>query len=296
MQIRHSQRLALIWLLLSILLTVLIFAASQSVLQDAVQEQVRRHLLLTLDEAHFGNAQDGENDKAALQRIGQQMNTALQDLVVNRWYAPQKECVVRLRRIDDVTINDETMQKDISFSLPRNQIEREIVVGLSCSPSWQGAGAISAFLGFLFLVISLIFPPPLSKAHRQWINYLLERGYSGMEAFDIVHRYAASSLVMNATQLVCLEHMHDSEQRNFGSVLKVVTDDRVAALGEVEVDWFLLGLRGDPDRVSRRTGTGVRYRFGGNRSARDETEHTWVECAHQRDTHCFTTPGMPCTG
>ncbi len=141
-------------------------------------------------------------------------------------------------------------RKDISFSLPRNEIEREIVVGLSCSPSWQGAGAISAFLGFLFLVISLIFPPPLSKAHRQWINYLLERGYSGMEAFDIVHRYAASSLVMNAAQLECLEHMHDSEQRNFGSVLKVVTDDRVAALGEVEVDWFLLGLRGDPDRVS----------------------------------------------
>ncbi len=115
MQIKHSQRLALIWLLLSILLTVLIFAASQSVLQDAVQEQVRRHLLLTLDEAHFGNAQDGENDKAALQRIGQQMNTALQDLVVNRWYAPQKECVVRLRRIDDVTINDETMQKRHQF-------------------------------------------------------------------------------------------------------------------------------------------------------------------------------------
>lgn len=250
MQIRHPLRLALIWLLLSILLAVFMVAASQAVLEEAVHEKVRQHLLLTLDEAHFGNAQDGGNDQEALQRIGQQMNTALQDLVVNHWYASQKECVVRLRRIDDVTINDENMQHDIIVSLPRNQIEREIVVGLTCSTSWQGAGAISVLLGFLFLVISLLVPPPLSKAHRQWINYLLERGYSGMEAFAMVHRYAASSLVMNATQSVCLEQMHDSEQRNFGSVLKVVTDDRVAALGEVEVDWFLLGLRGDPDRVS----------------------------------------------
>lgn len=250
MQIRHSQRLALIWLLLSILLTVLVVAASQSVLEDAVQEQVRRHLLLTLDEAHFGNAQDGENDKAALQRIGQQMNTELQDLVAHRWYSPQKACVVRLQRVDDVAINDQPMQKNITVSLPRNQIEREIVVGLSCSPSWWGVGAISALLGFMFLMISLTFPPPLSKAHRQWINYLLERGYSGMEAFAIVHRYAASRLAMNATQLVCLEHMHDRERRNFSSVLKVATDHRVAALGEAEVDWFLLGLRGDPDRVA----------------------------------------------
>ncbi len=250
MQIRHSQRLALIWLLLSIFLAVFVFAASRSVLEDAVQEQVRQHLLLTLDEAHFGNAQEGGNDQEALRRIGQQMNTVLQNLVVNRWYAPQKECVVRLQRVDDVTINDEPMHKNITFSLPRNQIEREIVVGLSCSPNWQGAVAISALLGCFFLAINLVLPPPLSKAHRQWINYLLERGYSGAEAFDIVHRYEASSLVMNTAQLVCLEQLHDSEQRNFGSVLEVVTNDRVAALGETEVDWFLLGLRGDPDRVN----------------------------------------------
>jgi hypothetical protein len=250
MQIRHPLRLALIWLLLSILLAVFIFAASQSVLQDAVQEQVRRHLLLTLDEAHFGNAQDGENDKAALQRIGQQMNTQLQDMVVHRWYSPQKQCVVSLQRFDDVAINDQPMQKNITFTLPRNQMEREIVVGLSCSPNWQGAAAISALLGFFFLVISLLVPPPLSKVHRQWINYVLERGYSGMEAFAMVHRYEAASLTMNTTQLVCLEQMHDSARRNFAAVLKVVTDDRVATLGETGIDWFLLGLRGDPDRVT----------------------------------------------
>jgi hypothetical protein len=250
MQIEHSHRLAAIWLLLSILLTVLIFSASQTVLQDAVQEQVRRHLLLTLDEAYFGNAQDGENDRAALQRIGQQINTQLQDFVTHRWYSPQDECVVRLQRIDDVEINNQSMQKNIIFSLPRNQLEREIVVGMTCSPKWQGAGAITALLGFLFLMTSLIFPPPLSKAHRQWINYLLERGYSGVEAFDLVHRYNSASLTMNTTQLACLEHLHDRQQRNFGTALKVVTDTRVAGLVEAEVDWFLLGLRGDPDRVS----------------------------------------------
>ncbi len=149
-----------------------------------------------------------------------------------------------------MTIDDEPMQKDIIFSLPRNQIEREIVVGLSCSPNWQAAVAIVGLLGFFFLAINLFLPPPLSKAHRQWINYLLERGYSGTQAFDIVHRYPASRLAMNSTQMACLEQLHDSERRNFASVMDVVTDDRVAGLGEVEVDWFLLGLRGDPDRVA----------------------------------------------
>jgi hypothetical protein len=250
MQIRHSWRLALMWLLLSICLAVFVFAASRFFLEDAVREQVRQHLLLTLDESHFGNAQSGGNDQEALQRIGQQMNTALQNLVVNRWYSAQKECVVRLRRVDDVTIDDQPMQKDITFSLPRNRIEREIVVGVSCSPNWQVGVAIAGLLGSLFLVINLCFPPPLSKAHRQWINYLLERGYSGTEAFDIVHRYPASRLAMNSTQMACVEQLHDGERRNFASVLDVVTDDRVAALGDVELDWFLLGLRGDPDRVT----------------------------------------------
>ncbi len=250
MQIDHPRRLTLIWLLLSTVLAVFLFVASRAILEMDVQEQVRRHLLLTLDESHFGNAQNGGNDQEALERMGRQMNTALQNLVVHRWYSPQKECVVRLQRVDGVVINDEPMQNNITLRLPRNQIEREIVVGLACSPNWPVAVAAAGMLGLFFLLINFCIPPPLSKVHRQWINYLLQREYSGAEAFEIVQRCRASSLAMSPTQLVCLEQLHDSERRNFASVLEVVTDARVAALGEVEVDWFLLGLRGDPGRVN----------------------------------------------
>jgi hypothetical protein len=249
MRISHTRRLALIWLLLSIFLAVFVFASSRSVLEDAVQEQVRRHLLLTLDESHFSKASSGASDQAALLRFGQQINTVLQHLVVNRWYSPQKECVVRLQRVDDVIIDDEAMRQDMVFSLPRNQIDREIAIGMSCEPNWLVAVAMAGLLGFFFVGIGFILPPPLSKIHRYWINYLLERGYSGTEAFEFMHRYPESSLAMNAAQLACLEQLHDSGRRNFPSVLKVVTDPRVATLKEAGIDWFLLGLRGDPDRV-----------------------------------------------
>jgi hypothetical protein len=250
MQIRHSQRLALIWLLLSILLAIFVFAASQSVLENAVQEQVRRHLALTLDESHFGNAQNGGNDRGALQYIGRQMNIALQNMVLNRWYSAQKNCVVRLQRVDDVVIDEEPARRNITFSLLRNQVEREVVVGLSCSSNWWVAVGALSLLGLLFVAITFLFPPPLSQVHRQWINFLLERGYTGAEAFAIISRYDATRLTLSPVQLACLEQLHDSEQRNFSWVLGVVTDSRVAALGDDEVDWFLLGLRSEPGSIT----------------------------------------------
>jgi len=135
MRTRHRQKLAWIWLLLSALLTVFLFGASQISIENAVQERVRAHLLLTLDESHFGNAKNQTNDQKALQRIGKQINAAMQNLVVNRWYSAQKSCVVRLQRIDEVAIDDNPARRVINISLSRNQIEREVDIGLSCSPN-----------------------------------------------------------------------------------------------------------------------------------------------------------------
>lgn len=250
MQIRHSLRLGLIWLLLSILLAVFMFTASQAVLENAVREQVRQHLLLTLDEAHFGTAQEGGNDLEALQRIGQQINRVLEGLVVNRWYSPRNECVVRLRQIDGVAIHDQPMEKNIAFNLPRNQIEREIVVGLSCSPNWLAVFAAGGFLGMLFLGINFFVPPPLSSAQRQWSNYLLERGYSAAEAFEILCRFEPSRLALSPAQLACIERLHDGKKRNFADVLDLATDARVAALGADQIDWLILGLQRDPHNLT----------------------------------------------
>jgi hypothetical protein len=251
MRISHGQQLALIWLLLSVLLTVFLSWASRASIENAVQDRLKEHLLLTLDESNFGNAQNRANDQKGLQRIGQQINVAMQNLVATRWYSVYKQCKVQLQRIDDVTIEDESLRWSSNFDLLRNQIERKVEVGLSCSTNWWVVICISGVLGLLFAAIYRLLPPPLSKTHRQWINYLLERGYSGAQAFAIIRGYTTATLSMSPAQLACLEQLHDGEQGNFHRVLEVVTDARVARLDNDAVEWLLLGLRTDTGDLAR---------------------------------------------
>jgi hypothetical protein len=250
MQIEHRQRLILLWLLLSALLAAFLFIASEMVLKENIEEHMKRHLLMTLDESHFGNAQNRSNDREALKRIGQQINGAMQAMVGDHWYSAHKDCVVRLQRIDDVVIDDGHARESIVFGVLRNQTEREVVVGMSCSENGWAAAAICGFLGVFFIAITVFFPPPLLKVHQRWINYLLGQGYSGQQAFDIVSRYDASQLVLSPSQLRCLERLHEGEKHNFSWVLSVVTDDRVAALTENEVDWLLVKLKSESDNLS----------------------------------------------
>lgn len=245
---RHLAGLCAAWLLLCALLAVFLFAASRSALERAVAEQVRQHLSLTLDEALFATTQNRGNDAEGLQRVGQQLNAELRNLVATRWYSPLRACSARLDRIDNVTLEGDALSarpgaSALRFSLLRNAMEREVVLGLACARNpWVPVG-IGALLGLLFAAIALALPPPLSRAHRQWINYLLERGYRGAEAFDLVRGYDASRLNLNAAQAAALEQLHDTEQRNFATALAVVIDPRVAALEAAAVDWLVLGLR-----------------------------------------------------
>ncbi len=250
MRSSRRQKLVFMWLLLSALLTIFLFAASQLSIENAVQERVRGHLLLTLDESHFGDTQNRTNDQKALQRIGQQINVAMQNLVVNRWYSTHKSCVVRLRRVDQVMIDDNPAHRIITFGLLRNQLEREVEISVSCSPNGWVAVGIGGCLGLLFIAINLFFPPPLSKVHRQWINYLLARGYSGAEAFDIIRQYDTPRLALSPAQLACIEQLHDQRKHNFSAVLEMVADPRVTALDAAQIEWFILGLRNDPGNVS----------------------------------------------
>ena len=243
---RHPLRLFLLWVLLSMLLALFLFSVSQSAVKGVVQDRVRQHLILTLDESHFGDARDRISDQRALQRIGEKINVDMQNLIIDRWFSAQKNCAVRLQRVDDVLIDSALMHSKLSFSLPRNQIEREVLVGLSCSTNWGLAVGISCLLGLLFLAISILLPPPLSEVQRDWIAYLRERGYGDAAAFEIIHSYGTARLSLSPTQLACLEQLHDSKECNFSWVLEAVTDARVAALNKTEVEWLLLGLRNDP--------------------------------------------------
>jgi hypothetical protein len=252
----HSQRswLIAIWLLLSALLAVVLFTASKSLMDTAVARSVQQHLSLALDESLFGSTQDRGNDEESLQRIGRQLNVDLQQLVDTRWFSPLRDCVVRLQRIDNVIIEgkpgeDQTRDRVIGFTLLRNQLDRDIALGISCTRNGWVAAGIGGFLGLLFVAIGYALPPPLSKAHRQWINYLLERGYSGAQAFDLIRGVDASRLALNATQMAILERLHDNEQRNFAQAFEVVIDPRVAALDEAEVDWLVLGLSREPGNL-----------------------------------------------
>lgn len=253
---RSSQRLWLVaaWLLLSALLTAVLYAASQSVVEKAVVQSVRQHLLLTLDESLFGTTQGLGNDAEGLQRVGQQLNADLQQLVATRWYSPLRDCAVRLERVDDVTIDSQSSAapadfQAIGFKLLRNELERNVVIGLSCARNGWIAAGISGLLGLLFVAINFALPPPLSKAHRQWINYLLERGYSGSQAFDLVRGYDAPRLALNMNQLAALEQLHDSEQRNFAQAFDVASDPRLVELDEAAIEWLVLSLRREPGNL-----------------------------------------------
>lgn len=247
--------LVAIWLLLSALLAVVLFTASRFVLERAVVDSVSEHLSLTLDESLFGTTQNRGNDQEGLQRVGQQLNVDLRQLVISHWYSPLQNCVVQLHRIDDVVpggeAGDATPDHTLSVKLLRNQIDREIVIGLTCSNNWWVAGAAGVFLGVLFLAIGCAIPPPLSKIHRQWINYLLERGYTGTQAFDLIRGYDASELSVNTTQRALLDRLHDRSQRNFADAMQVVIDPRVAALDDVAIDWLMLGLQREPGNLDR---------------------------------------------
>ena len=243
---RHRKQLLAVWLLASALLTAVLFLASRMVLEQAIREQLQAHLLLTLDEAQFGNAQDRENDKRALQRMGSELNAALRDMVVTHWYSPQRDCAVQVERIDDVEVMKAPSGRRIAFSLPRNQIEREVVAGVSCSANKWLAAAVCGLLGLLFIAINIISPQPLSRVHQRWLAWLLERGYGEGQAVELLRGYDKADLDLNPAQLAVLEQLHDPGQGNFAAALAAAGDPRVAALAGDAVEWFVLGLRRNP--------------------------------------------------
>ena len=78
------------------------------------------------------------------------------------------------------------MRWGVPFILPRNQIDREVMIGVSCSPGWGIAALVTGILGLLFAAIRVVLPPPLTSAHREWLDYLLDKGHSFRPASDLV--------------------------------------------------------------------------------------------------------------
>ncbi|MFT4615653.1 MAG: hypothetical protein ACI9NT_002811, partial [Bacteroidia bacterium] len=134
---------------------------------------------------------------------------------------------------------------DIVLTLPRNQIDREVALAMDCSPNVLIPAAASIFLGLLFLLIYRFVPAPLSSLHRDWLAYLSERGYTSDEAFAVISRCGKEQLALSRSQRACFEQLHDSQLHNFQSILQIVSRSEVAALGEAQIDWFVLGMSMD---------------------------------------------------
>lgn len=240
---RHRLLLALLWLVLSAVLSLVLSELARRQVGEAVQEHLRYHLLLSLDESLFSNAENRINDQGAIHYVGEQINVALQNIIVSRWYAPLSECRVQIRALDNVQVGKGLTDQQLIFSLPRNQIDREVVAGVACDNNWRLALLAAGLLAGVFALIQHLIPPPLTAAHRRWINYLVGHGYSNQDTFDIIQAFDPSSLTLSATQVELLEQLHDSEAQNFGRVLRLVTDSRVGHLDKSQVEWLLLGLK-----------------------------------------------------
>lgn len=234
------------WLALSILLGWLLFAGAGAHLRHSLQEPLEQHLLLTLEESHFSSSDNSVSDQAALARLAQRINESLDGIAHSRWYAPLARCEVGIAKIDDIDVSPSPVGEAIRLSLPRNQVERNVDIGVSCSRNWLPVVLLCLLLGGAFLALQRTLPRPLSGARRYWVNYLLGRGYGEARALEMVSGIDDGALSLDASQRECLELLHDAAQHNFPAALAVASDPRVAGLAPAQLEWLLLGLRGGP--------------------------------------------------
>jgi hypothetical protein len=242
----HRQGLFLLWLLLSGLLAAYLHSATDERIRSVVKQELQRHFTLTLDEAYFSSSENNVNEAFALQRIGQNINAEIDSFLESRVYASRKSCRVQLLNIDELALAKGDYQLLVGLSIPRNQIEREINLGVDCTPDWWPAIGIAGLLGVSFILIGAFLPPPLSRSHRYWINYMAAQGYSGEESFEVLGSLDADKLDLNAVQTHCLEELHDPAERNFARAIRIALDSRVARLSGQDADWLLLSLQKNP--------------------------------------------------
>ncbi|NND67307.1 MAG: hypothetical protein HKN19_06960 [Halioglobus sp.] len=232
--------LVLGWLLGSALLAWLVYSQNAARLESAVAEHVRQHLTLTLSEAHFSSAGNEANDTEGLMFVGAQVNEALADVVQSPWYAPRTACAVSMVAVDGVAVGEG--ESNMTLSVLRNQLPREIGLALNCAANPLPAVVLSVLLGLAFMLLYRILPAPLSAAQREWMNELQAWGYHPDEAQRVVGELAPAELALTAGQRACLERLHDPGADNFRAALASVRDPRVAALSGEKLNWCLLGL------------------------------------------------------
>ncbi|GAB5452325.1 MAG: hypothetical protein Hals2KO_26530 [Halioglobus sp.] len=240
---RRWQLAVCLWLVCSIVLAFVLREGASRRLSDQLEAPLTEHLRGAFDESFFSSDENRVNDNRALARVGAQVNRALQNVVRERWYAPRNACAVQLQQVDGVELAAEPAASRLLLTLPRNGVDREVMVGVSCAANLPILFGASALLGALFLAIYLRLPAPLSATHRRFLNDLLGQDYSPDEAFEVVSAYPEIELQLNESQAGLVERLHQPATRNMVQVLELVTDAGVAALTPDQARWFALGYR-----------------------------------------------------
>ena len=92
------------------------------------------------------------DDQDAIRYVGEQINAALTGYIQSRWYAPLQACEVHIQSLDHILIDDRRADREQLITLPRNNIDREVRVGVDCENDWRLA-ALAAF------IVSLLMRP-----------------------------------------------------------------------------------------------------------------------------------------
>ncbi len=231
------------WLFASVLLAGLIYTEAAARLEAEVAEHVRQHLALSVSEAHFSSAGNEVNDVEGLEHIGTQVNAALAGIVRSTWYAPRTDCSAALIAIDGVTLGQGA--PNLSLSLLRNQLPRDVDLALACSKNPLPALILSVLLGLLFLFLYRALPSPLAAVQREWVGELERWGYTEDEAQQLVADVPATELELTAAQRALLERLQ-AGGGDFRAALASVHNPRLLALDEEGLSWCLLGLERQP--------------------------------------------------
>lgn len=235
------------WLFGSALLTVFLFTYGYQLLGRSLGNAVTQSLRHSLEEQPFADDNSRADSIEEIQRAGERVNQALRDALLLRWYAPYKTCRVAVVRIGDVGgmsagIDDTWQVTSLSAR------GREVRLALKCQPNWLLPTIASLVLGLIFFCLYRWLPPPLSAAHRQWINYLLQQGYQEDQATIISQRYGSRQLSFNTAQCTCFTRLTHVAGLDCAAALDIASDPRVGALEENDLDWLVLAAHDGLER------------------------------------------------
>lgn len=217
---------------------------NQRTAQSRLSNYLLTYLLNTLETPMFSDESGVVNDRDAIINVGRKINAALDQVTNNPWYSGVKSCQISVFAVDGIeVVPPRDIESLITMTLPRNKIDRAVDYGISCNYRVGVYLSWAALIVSMFALIYFFIPYPLSPRQTEWMNKLMEQGYTQKQAFNACKVSSVNKLILSERQLRCFDALHDSQRRNFGSAMKQLHDPRIANLNENQVQWFVFAVK-----------------------------------------------------